>query len=61
VLIEPIIYVVYRKEKLRRAMPKATACYVAQSSGTSAANIIDCTSEREDKRACEEKDRDTCI
>jgi len=54
VLIEPIIYVVYRKEKLRRATPKATACYVAQSSGTSAVNIIDCTREREDKRACDE-------
>jgi len=57
VLIEPIIYVVYRKEKLRRATPKATACYVAQSSGTSAANIIDCTREREDKRACDEGKR----
>ena len=46
------------------ATPKATACYVAQSSGTTAANIIDCTREREDKRACDErkrKDGDICI
>lgn len=39
------------------ATPKATACYVAQSSRTSTANIIDCTREREDKRACDERKR----
>jgi len=49
-------YVVCRKEKLCGDRPKATACYVAQSSETSAANIIDCTRKREDRERERERE-----